>query len=455
MTDKMNTTTPLSRRHLLQRAGGGFGMLAAAALLDRESLAAGALNPFSPKQPMHMGKAKSIIWIFTNGGPSQVDTWDYKPELKKRDGKALDGFDPKTGFFPGSVGPLMASPFEWKQHGQSGTWASEIFPKTAMHVDKMCFIHSCWTGSNNHSPALFMMNTGATRMGYPCVGSWVNYGLGSESDSLPSFVVMSDPLNRGLPKGSAANWGAGFLPSIYQGTWLKPKGAPIENLAAPASLTTKRQRAQLDLLAQLNRNALAESPIESELNARIESFELAYRMQTAAPEAFDVKGEPEHIQKLYGLNEKHCGHFAAQCLTARRMVERVCASSRSTRAAWRTSRAGTGTMTSRGIIAALRWRAINRWRRSSPIWNSVGCWIKRSSSGAVNSVACPFHKKPRSRGVITIRMRSPCGCAAAASKAATTTARATRSASKPPWIKSACMTCMRRSSLPRDWIMSG
>ena len=269
-----------------------------------------------------MGKAKSIIWIFTNGGPSQVDTWDYKPELQKRDGKPLDGFDPKTGFFPGSVGPLMASPFKWKQHGQSGTWCSELFPQTSRHVDKMCFIHSCWTQSNNHSPALFMMNTGMTRMGYPCVGSWVTYGLGCESDSLPSFVVMSDPKNRGLPKGSASNWGAGFLPSVYQGTWLKPSGAPIDNLAVPAALTPQRQRAQLDLLAKLNRSALPESPIESELNARIESFELAYRMQTAAPEAFDVANEPEHIKKLYGLDQTHCAHFAAQCLMARRMVER-------------------------------------------------------------------------------------------------------------------------------------
>lgn len=280
------------------------------------------MNPLAPKRPMLGGKAKSVIWIFANGGPSQVDTWDYKPELQRRDGKALDGFDPKTGFFPGSVGPLMASPFAWKQQGQSGTWCSDLFPLTARHVDKMCFIHSCWTQSNNHSPALFMMNTGMTRMGYPCVGSWVTYGLGTEGDSLPSFVVMSDPLNRGLPKGNALNWGAGFLPSVYQGTWLKPQGAPIDNLAMPGSLTAERQRTQLDLLARLNRRSLADSPIEGELMARIESFELAYRMQTAAPEAFDIKNEPRHIQSLYGLDQKHCAHFAAQCLTARRMVER-------------------------------------------------------------------------------------------------------------------------------------
>ena len=159
-------------------------------------------------------------------------------------------------------------------------------------------------------------------MGHPCVGSWVTYGLGTESDSLPSFVVMSDPLNRGLPKGNALNWGAGFLPSVYQGTWLKPKGEPIENLVVPASLTPQRQRAQLDLMARLNRASLASSPIENELAARIESFELAYRMQSAAPEVFEIKEEPQHIQKLYGTDQKHCAHFAAQCLTARRMVER-------------------------------------------------------------------------------------------------------------------------------------
>jgi len=159
-------------------------------------------------------------------------------------------------------------------------------------------------------------------MGSPCVGSWVTYGLGSEAESLPSFVVMSDPLKRGLPKGSALNWGAGFLPSVYQGTWLKPDGAPIENLTPAASGAGEAQRAQLDLLAGLNRRHMAATPIESELSARIESFELAYRMQTAAPEAFDISSEPEHIRKLYGTDQTHCKHFAVQCLTARRMVER-------------------------------------------------------------------------------------------------------------------------------------
>ena len=316
----------LTRRQALLRAGGGFGALALTALLNApapaRALGASGRNPLAPRQPHTPGRAKSVIWIFANGGPSQVDTWDYKPELQRRDGKTLEGFDPKTGFFPGAVGPLMKSPFAWAQHGQSGTWAPDLFPNLAQHVDKMAFIHSCFTNSNNHSPALFMMNTGVTRMGYPCVGSWVTYGLGSLSENLPSFVVMSDPNGRGLPKGNALNWGAGFLPSVFQGTWLRPQGEAIANLKPPANLNESRQRAQLDLLARLNRASLAQSAAESEMAARIESFELAYRMQTAAPEAFDVQHEPEHIKQLYGLDQKPCAHFAAQCLTARRMVER-------------------------------------------------------------------------------------------------------------------------------------
>lgn len=311
----------LSRRQLLQKAGGGFGWLALQSMLARTGMAA-SLNPMTARAAQRAASAKSVIWIFANGGPSHVDTWDYKPELQKRDGQTLAGFDSKTGFFPDAVGPLMASPFQWAQHGSSGTWVSDLFPHLSRHVDKMAFIHSCHTESNNHSPALFMMNTGFTRMGYPCVGSWVTYGLGCESDSLPSFVVMSDPLNRGLPKGNASNWGAGFLPSVYQGTWLRPQGEPIDNLRRPDSVTPDRQRAQLDLLASLNQSALAASPLENELAARIESFELAYRMQSAAPDAFAIASEPEHIRRLYGIGEKHCGHFASQCLTARRMVER-------------------------------------------------------------------------------------------------------------------------------------
>ncbi len=318
----MNFTQDHSRRHFFQRAGAGFGWLALQSMLARTGFGANALNPLAAKTPHFPARAKSIIWLFMNGGPSHVDTWDYKPELQKRDGQPLPGFDAKTGFFPDAVGPLMKSPFEWQQYGQSATWGSSLFPKLSQHVDRMAFIHSCFTESNNHSPALYMMNTGVTRMGHPSVGSWVTYGLGSESEDLPSFMVMSDPKDRGLPKGNANNWTAGFLPGVYQGTWLKPKGEPIANLKRPGDITDQRQREQLDYLAALNRESMAGSAADGELAARINSFELAYRMQTAAPEAFDVNKESESIRKLYGLDQKHCSHMALQCLTARRLVER-------------------------------------------------------------------------------------------------------------------------------------
>jgi hypothetical protein len=294
-------------------------MLALSSLLNEADAAA---DPLAPKKPHFAAKAKSVIWLFMNGGPSQVDTWDYKPELARRDGQELKGFDNKTGFFPGEVGPLMRSPFKWARHGQSGSWVPEIFPNIARHVDDLAFVHSCWTETNNHAPALFQINTGLPRMGFPCVGSWVTYGLGSESRNLPAFVVMYDTLGRGLPKGHALNWGAGFLPGIFQGTALNPQGAPIENLLPPAESAGKAQRRQLDLLRRLNQRHLEQREGEAELAARIETFELAYRMQAAAPEALDVSSEPRKVQDLYGVSEKRCGHFARQCLMARRLVER-------------------------------------------------------------------------------------------------------------------------------------
>jgi hypothetical protein len=324
-------TRQRSRREFLRHTGGGLGLLALAGLLDGERLlgapappshAGPALNPLAPRPPHFSAKAKSVIWLFMNGGPSQVDTWDYKPELTKRDGQELKGFDKNTGFFTDQVGPLMKSPFEWQRHGKSGTWVPEIFPNMARHVDDMAFIHSCYTETNNHSPALFEINTGMSRMGFPCVGAWVTYGLGSESQNLPAFVTMYDTLGRGLPKGHAQNWGAGFLPGVYQGTALNAQGAPIDNLLRDPRVGEGEQRRQLDLLRRLNRQHLQEHEGEGELAARIDSFELAYRMQMAAPEALDTAREPEAIRRLYGLDDKRCAHFARQCLMARRLVER-------------------------------------------------------------------------------------------------------------------------------------
>jgi hypothetical protein len=310
-----------SRRQFLARAGNGFGLLALGSLLAQEGLAApeSPLDPLAPKRPHFLAKAKSVIWLFMNGGPSHVDTWDYKPELEKRDGQELKGFDKNTGFFTDQVGPLMKSPFAFLRHGKSGAWVSELFPHMARHVDKMAFLHSCWTDSNNHSPALFKVNTGQTRMGFPCLGSWVTYGLGSASRNLPAFCVMYDTLGRGVPKGHAQNWGAGFLPSVFQGTAFKPQGDPIDNLRRPAEMGDAQQRAQLDLLKKLNAESAA---AEADLSARVESFELAYRMQMAAPEALDITRETRETQNLYGLDNPKATHFAKQCLIARRLVER-------------------------------------------------------------------------------------------------------------------------------------
>jgi len=327
----------LERREMLARSGCGFGLLGLLGLLQDEgllgtqasaapSLGDRALNPLAVQQPHFPAKAKKVIWIFINGGPSHVDTWDYKPALEKWNGKSIKefdaGFQNTTGFFKDAVGNLMKSPFEFTPRGECGKMVSSIFPHLGRHVDKMAFIHSGYTESNNHSPALFAMNTGFARMGFPCVGSWVTYGLGSESRDLPGFVVMSDPKGRGLPKGHAANWSAGFLPGVYQGTHLRPTGEPIDNLKRLENITGDSQRSQLDLLKKLNSLHLQEHTAESELAARIESFELAYRMQVSAPEALDISAEPKHVQDLYGIDRPECDHFARQCLMARRLVER-------------------------------------------------------------------------------------------------------------------------------------
>jgi hypothetical protein len=280
------------------------------------------INPLAARPSHFPQPAKAVIWLFMNGGPSHVDTWDYKPELEKRNGQELKGFDNNTGFFRDAVGPLMKSPFKFARHGQSGAWASELFPYMSRHVDRMAFIHSCWTDSNNHSPALFKINTGFSRMGFPCVGAWVTYGLGCASQNLPAFVVMYDTLGRGIPKGHAQNWGAGFLPGVFQGTALKPQGEPIDNLIRPVEMTDAGQRSQLNLLAKLNRHRLDQTAGDAEFAARIESFELAYRMQMAAPEAMDLSRESLATHRLYGLDNSKCTHFAKQCLIARRFVER-------------------------------------------------------------------------------------------------------------------------------------
>lgn len=319
----------MTRRELLKRCGMGLGLLGLSSLLQREGLLARAgplgergLSPMAPKAPHITPRAKRVIWLFINGGPSHMDTWEYKPALEKYHGKELEGFDKFTGFFSREVGAIMQSPFEFSPRGQSGKMVSEIFPHLGEHVDKMAFIHSLYSESNNHAPALLMMNSGLPRSGFPCMGSWVTYGLGSESQDLPAFVVMADPRGRGLPKGGRSSWSSGFLPSIYQGALLRQKGDPVLNLRKPDKQSASQQRAQIDLINQLNRWDLEQRSEDAELSARIESFELAYRMQTAAPKAFDIQAESPNTKELYGLDDPRCAHFGRHCLMGRRLLER-------------------------------------------------------------------------------------------------------------------------------------
>lgn len=309
-----------SRRSFLQEAGLGFGSLALANMLSRESSADAIASggPLALKAPQFPAKVKSIVWLFMTGGPSQVDTWDYKPELQKRDGEALAGADPQTGFFSTS-GKCLKSPFEWKQHGQSGSWVSDIFPHLSQHVDKMCFLHSMYLRQNNHAPASIELMCGTNRPGLPALGAWMTYGLGSMNQDLPSYVVMHDT----RPRGDDQIWSAGFLPKAYQALALDARRKEtIDNLLRDSKHTDAQQRSQLDLLRQLNEEHAATRPTQADLAARINSYELAYRMQMAAPEALDLTKESEATHKRYGLDKPDCATFARQCLLARRLVER-------------------------------------------------------------------------------------------------------------------------------------
>jgi len=308
-----------TRREFLKQSGGGFGLLGLLGLLNAQGLVAEAANPFQARAAHYAPRAKSVIFLFMYGGPSAVDTFDYKPELQANDGRKLD-WKGEVETFGAEPGPLMKSPYSFKQYGQSGAWVSEKYPALARHVDDIAFIKSCYVESNNHAPALFQMNTGMTRVGFPSIGSWLSYGLGTENQNLPGFVVMYD--HRGGPIGGPQNWGAGFLPSSHQATPFRASGTPILNLENARGLSQEQQRAQLDLLSALNAEHQAQHPGEADLLARIESYELAYRMQMEAPEAVDLSAESEATRQLYGMDQEQTKYFGTQCLIARRLVER-------------------------------------------------------------------------------------------------------------------------------------
>lgn len=308
--DPRRTAGP-SRRDFLRGAGGGFGLLALLDLMARDGLAGDG--------PHHEASASSVIQLFMYGGPSQVDSFDPKPELQRRDGQPLPGGERPKVFF-GSPGPLLASPFAFARHGQSGQWVSELFPHVAGVIDEIAVIRSMVADSNNHAPALFQMNTGRTRPGHPSLGSWATYGLGSVNENLPGFVVLCD--ERGGPIGGAPNWGAGYLPGSFAGTPLRTSGPPILDLAPPPGVSDERRRADLDLLSRLNRDHLADHPGEPDLPARIASYELAFRMQSEAPGAVDIARESAATRRLYGLDDPATAPFGSRLLVARRLVER-------------------------------------------------------------------------------------------------------------------------------------
>ena len=310
-----------TRRHFLRDCGVGLGALAFADLLGRD--APTATDPLAPKPPHFKAKAKNIIFLFMAGGPSQLEFFEHKPKLNELNGQPI----PRS-FIEGKRFAFMDSSHrvnllghdkKFKQHGASGAWVSDMLPHTAGIVDDLCFIKTCRTDLFNHAPAKLFMNTGSGLFGRPSMGSWLTYGLGSECANLPGFVVLqSGP--RG-PRGGASLWSSGALPSTYQGVPLRSKGEPILNLTTPAGIAAAEQRKVIDAVRQLNAGLLAATG-DDEISARINAYEMAYRMQTSAPELMDIRGESAATLELYGIKDAGESSFARNCLLARRLVER-------------------------------------------------------------------------------------------------------------------------------------
>ncbi|WP_020474306.1 DUF1501 domain-containing protein [Zavarzinella formosa] len=304
-----------NRRDFLSHVGSGFGAMAFASLLHSESQGA------EKARTHHPAKAASVIQIFCPGGMSQVDTFDYRPELEKADGKT---FDTELGkqTFAGYAGNYGKSFWKFKQHGQSGRWISDLFPKLSKHVDEMAFIYSMQNKSALHGPAMFMMNSGFIRPGFPSMGAWVNYGLGSMNENLPSFVVLPDV--RGLPPGGIINWGAGFLPAVHQGTVLETASGkdPIANLFPTIKASAEAEKDGREFLQSLNRRHAESRTGDTLLEARIANYELAAKLQLSAPETVDLSRESKLVHELYQLTDEDIGPFGRQCLLARRLVER-------------------------------------------------------------------------------------------------------------------------------------
>ena len=323
-----NTFCGRTRRQFLWEVGAGFSGVALAGMLDSEFFAKQAYaadgktafkNPLAPKAPHFPAKAKAVIFLYMYGGPSHIDTFDYKPTMYGRDNQTIQV---KTFGRGGhrNIGRIVEPRWKFKQYGQCGKWVSDLFPNVAKHVDDIAFIHSMTADSPIHGSAMLQMNSGKILSGSPCMGSWINYGLGTVNENLPGFVVMLDP--RGGPISGPKNWSAGYMPATYQATVIAATNNPILDLKRPESVAPESQRQMLDTLRQYNEEHEILRGDNSNLKARIASYELAYKMQSSAPEATDLSKEPEHIQKMYGLDNPRSAAFGRQCLMARRLVER-------------------------------------------------------------------------------------------------------------------------------------
>jgi hypothetical protein len=315
-----------TRRQFLWETGGGFtgcaltGLLSAEGFFNKANAAESKfVNPLAPKKPMLPAKAKSVIFIFCYGGPSHIESFDYKPNLYPLDGKTI----PIKTFGRGghkNEGRVVGPKWKFKQYGECGKWVSDLFPNIATCVDDIAFIHSMYAESPIHGSAMLMMNSGRLLSGHPALGSWVNYGLGSENENFPGFVVMLD--KTGGPISGPKNWSSGYMPAAYQGVVIRADSTPIHDLALPPGTTREQQRDLLDRLREKNEDHLASRHDNTELTARIASYELAFKMQQHAPEAVDFSKETKQTHELYGIAEKRTEDFGRKCLLARRLVER-------------------------------------------------------------------------------------------------------------------------------------
>ncbi len=310
-----------TRRDFLARAGGGFGAVALSHLLASEAIGADAESPFAPRRTHHEARAKRVIFLFMDGGPSHIDTFDPKPAVNRYAGSQLPKHIRRPYLPMGETdSPILASARKWKLCGESGIPVSDWMPHVGECIDDIAVLRSCQADGLLHVRGVCQMNTGSIEAGRPSLGAWTSYGLGTESDSLPAFVVLLD--SGAEPPGGPRNWGTGYMPATYQGTQFREGRAPILNLAQQKRVGATQQRRELDFIAELNRIHAARRGEVSELEARIASYELAYRMQSAAPEAVDISSESQATRDLYGLDDKPTATYGRMCLLARRLVER-------------------------------------------------------------------------------------------------------------------------------------